>query len=203
MPKIITISREFSSGGRELGKRLADELGIPCYDRQIIDMVAEKQGLDKNYVANMSERDVKVFYNSTIGRGFTSYNFGINQSLQIANAEHTLIRELAEQGDCVIIGRAADVILKEYNPLNLFIYADMESKIARCKARNQEKEDLTDRKIKYMCRDIDKCRANYREMFTDTKWGHRESYHLCINTSGKEIKNLVPALASYVKNWFE
>lgn len=203
MPRIITISREFSSGGRELGKRLADELGIPCYDRQIIDMVAEKQGLDKNYVANMSERDVKVFYNSTIGRGFTSYNFGINQSLQIANAEHTLIRELAEQGDCVIIGRAADVILKEYNPLNLFIYADMESKIARCKARNQEKEDLTDRKIKYMCRDIDKCRANYREMFTDTKWGHRESYHLCINTSGKEIKNLVPALASYVKNWFE
>ncbi len=203
MPRIITISREFSSGGRELGKRLADELGIPCYDRQIIDMVAEKQGLDKNYVANMSERDVKVFYNSTIGRGFTSYNFGINQSLQIANAEHNLIKELASQGDCVIIGRAADVILKDYNPLNLFVYADMESKIARCKARNQEKENLNDRKIKYMCRDIDKCRANYREMFTDTKWGHRESYHLCINTSGKEIKKLVPALVSYINNWFE
>ena len=95
MPKIITISREFSSGGRELGKRLAQELGIPCYDRQIIDMVAEKQGLDKAYVANMSEKDIKVFYSSTIGRGFTSYNFGISQSLQIANAEHNLIKELA------------------------------------------------------------------------------------------------------------
>lgn len=203
MSRIITISREFSSGGRELGKRLADELGIPCYDRQIIDMVAEKQGLDKDYVANMSERDVKVFYNNTIGHGFTSYNFGINQSLQIAGAEHNIIKELAASGDCVIIGRAADVVLKEYNPLNLFVYADMESKIARCRARTNENEALTDRKIKYMCRDIDRCRANYREMFTDTKWGHRESYHLCINTSGKEIKKLIPAIASYVNNWFE
>ena len=203
MSKIITISREFSSGGRELGKRLADELRIPCYDRQIIDMVAEKQSLDKAYVANMSERDVKVFYNTTIGHGFTSYNFGMNQSLQIAAAEHNLIKELAEEGDCVIIGRAADVVLKDYNPLNLFVYADMESKIARCRARSKENEELTDRKIKYMCRDIDRCRANYREMFTDTKWGHRESYHLCINTSGKEIKKLIPAIASYANNWFE
>ncbi len=203
MPKIITISREFSSGGRELGKRLADELGIPCYDRQIIDMVAEKQGLDKDYVANMSEKDIKVFYNSTIGRGFSSYNFGINQSLQIASAEHNLIKELASKGDCVIIGRAADVVLKEFNPLNLFVYADLDSKIKRCKERNDEKTELSDRKIKNMCRDIDRCRANYREIFSDTKWGHRESYHLCINTSGKEIKNLIPALASYVNNWFE
>ncbi len=203
MPKIITISREFSSGGRELGKRLADELGIPCYDRQIIDMVAEKQGLDKDYVAHMSEKDITMFYSSTIGRGFTSYNFGINQSLQIASAEHNLIKELASKGDCVIIGRAADVVLQEYNPLNLFVYADLESKINRCKARNDEKEPLTDRKIKNMCRNIDRCRANYREIFSDTKWGHRESYHLCINTSGKEIKKLIPALAYYVNNWFE
>ena len=176
MPKIITISREFSSGGRELGKRLAEELGIPCYDRQIIDMVAEKQGLDKTYVANMSEKDIKVFYSSTIGRGFTSYNFGISQSLQIANAEHNLIKELASKGDCVIIGRAADVVLKEFNPLNLFVYADLESKIKRCRERSEENEPLTDRKIKNMCRDIDRCRANYREIFSDTKWGQRESY---------------------------
>ncbi len=203
MPKIITISREFSSGGRELGKRLAEELGIPCYDRQIIDMVAEKQGLDKAYVANMSEKDIKVFYSSTIGRGFTSYNFGISQSLQIANAEHNLIKELASKGDCVIIGRAADVVLKEFNPLNLFVYADLESKIKRCRERSEENEPLTDRKIKNMCRDIDRCRANYREIFSDTKWGQRESYHLCINTSGKEIKKLIPALAAYVNNWFE
>ena len=58
-------------------------------------------------------------------------------------------------------------------------------------------------KIKNMCRDIDRCRANYREIFSDTKWGRRESYHLCINTSGKEIKKLIPALAAYVNNWFE
>ena len=203
MPKIITISREFSSGGRELGKRLAEELGIPCYDRQIIDMVAEKQGLDKAYVANMSEKDIKVFYSSTIGRGFTSYNFGISQSLQIANAEHNLIKELASKGDCVIIGRAADVVLKEFNPLNLFVYADLESKIKRCKERSEEKEPLSDRKIKNMCRDIDRCRANYREIFSDTKWGRRESYHLCINTTGASIKNLVSCVAEFAKCYFK
>ena len=122
---------------------------------------------------------------------------------EVYNIQKNIICEAADEGNCVIVGRCSDVVLRDSDPFKIFVYADMDSKIARCKARNQEKENLTDRKIKFMCRDIDKCRANYREMFTDTKWGHRESYHLCINTSGKEIKKLVPALASYVKNWFE
>ena len=83
MSKIITISREFGSGGRELGKRLAEALGVPCYDYQIIEMVAEKQGLDKDYVENASERDIRAFYPTTIGVRFSASTFFINQSVEL------------------------------------------------------------------------------------------------------------------------
>lgn len=126
--RIITISREFGSGGRELGKRLSDALGIPCYDHEIIDMVAEKHGLDKNYVSHISEKDIRVFYPSTIGHRFLT-----NQSA-------------------------------------------LQQPVTEC--------------------------AAYRELFTEDKWGRKECYHLCINTSGKEIKNLVPAVAAYANAWF-
>ena len=202
MSKIITISREFSSGGRELGKRLADALGIPCYDHQIIEMVAERQGLDKTHVANLSEQDVYIFYPNTIGRGFINSSLTVLPSMQIAAEESKLIKELAEKGDCIIVGRAADIILKDYNPLNIFVYADMESKLARCKAYATETENLTDRQLMRKIKRIDKKRAAYRTLFTDKKWGHRESYDLCINTTGKEIKKLIPSLADFVKDWF-
>ena len=203
MSKIITISREFSSGGRELGKRLADALSIPCYDHQIIEMVAERQGLDKSYVANLSEQDIHVFYPNTIGRGFINSGLAVLPSMQIAAEENKLIRELAEKGDCVIVGRAADIILKDYNPLNIFVYADTESKLVRCRNYADDTEHLSDRQLLRKIKRIDKKRASYRTLFTDKKWGHRESYDLCINTSGKDIKKLIPSLADYVRAWFQ
>lgn len=203
MSKIITISREFGSGGRELGKRLADALSIPCYDHQIIEMVAERQGLDKTYVANLSEQDIYVFYPNTIGRGFINSGLTVLPSMQIAAEENKLIRELAEKGDCVIVGRAADIILRDYDPLNIFVYADTEYKLERCKGHADQDEHLSDRQLLRKIKRIDKKRAAYRTLFTDKKWGHRESYDLCINTSGKDIKKLIPSLADFVKDWFE
>ena len=81
--KIVTISREFGSGGRELGKRLADALGVPCYDQQIIEMIAQKNNMDKNYIAHVSENDVRVLYPSTIGKHFIAPNYIGQQSIQI------------------------------------------------------------------------------------------------------------------------
>lgn len=200
--KIITISREFGSGGRELGKRLADELGIPCYDHEIIDMVAEKHGFDKNYVAHISENDVRVFYPSTIGRRFTATQYENQQSLKVTLAQNEIIRQLASQADCVIIGRCADVVCRELNPLNIFVYADKSSKLARCQSRAAEGESFSEKEMVWRMKQIDRERAAYRELFTEETWGDKESYHLCINTSGKEIKTLVPAIAEYVKIWF-
>lgn len=118
--RIITVSREFGSGGRELGKRLADALGVPCYDQQTIDMIAQKKNVDRNYVAHASEKDILLLYPSTIGKHIIAPNYVGLQSVQIMAAQKKLIEELAAQGDCVIVGRCADLILKDEHPLNIF-----------------------------------------------------------------------------------
>lgn len=198
---IITISREFGSGGRELGKRLADALGVPCYDQQIIELVAEKENLDKTYVANRSEKDFRAFYPTTIARGFYRPNYAMMQSVQIMASEREIIKNLASEGDCVIVGRAADIILAQYNPFRIFVCADETSKLARCRSRADADEKLGDKEMLRKCREIDKRRASYRRMFTDKKWGEASGYDLCINTSGKEIKRLIPALLTYIEAW--
>ncbi|MGN0453201.1 MAG: AAA family ATPase [Ruminococcus sp.] len=200
--KIITISREFGSGGRELGKRLADALGIPCYDHEIIDMVAEKHGFDKNHVAHISEKDVRVFYPTTIAHRLVAPHPITQQSLSITMAEHELIKELASEGDCVMVGRCADIILREMNPMNIFVYANRESKLKRCKNRAEENEHIAEKEMLRKMKQIDKERAAYRSLFTEEDWGRKESYHLCINTSDKDIKALIPAVTEYVRLWF-
>lgn len=200
--KIITISREFGSGGRELGKRLAETLAIPCYDHEIIDMVADQYGMDKNYVSHISEKDIRVFYPSTIGHRFMTNSSVLQQSVKVAAAQHEMIRQLALQGDCVIVGRCADVLCRDMNPLNIFVYADRLSKLQRCETRADESEHLSEKEMFRKMKQIDKERAKYRELFTEEKWGRKECYHLCINTSGKEIKTLVSAIAAYVNVWF-
>lgn len=200
--KIITISREFGSGGRELGKRLTDELGVPCYDHEIIDMVAEQHGFDKNYVAHISEKDIRTFYPSTIAHRFSFTQHIVQQPIKIAVAEHEMIRQLTQNGDCVIVGRCADVVCQDMNPLNIFVYADRLSKLRRCEERADKEEHLSEKEMLRKMRQIDKERAAYRGLFTEDEWGRKESYHLCVNTSGKEIKTLIPALAQYARGWF-
>lgn len=200
--KIITISREFGSGGRELGKRLADALGVPCYDHEIIEQVAGKAGLDRDYVARVSEKDIRLFYPTTIAHRLIAPHPVMQQPVSVAVEEHELLKRLASEGDCVIVGRCADVVLREQRPLNLFVYADAQSKLARCRQRAAEGEQLTERELLRQMKRIDKERAAYRELFSESEWGRKEAYHLCINTSGREIKALIPALASYARAWF-
>ena len=201
--RIITISREFGSGGRELGKLLADYLGVPCYDHEIIDMVAQQHGLDKNYVAHVSEKDIRTFYPGTIGHRFMVTQPVTHQSVKVTLAQHEIIKNLAQQGDCVIVGRCADVVCRDMNPMNIFVYADNLSKLARCASRADENEHFSEKEMLRKMKQIDKERAAYRELFTEEDWGKKGSYHLCINTSGKEIKTLIPAIAEYAKAWFD
>jgi len=203
MNHIITISREFGSGGRELGKRLADELGIPCYDHEIIEMIAKENGFDARYVANVSEKSIEAAYPLTIGHRFAMPPLQImDQPIRVAAAQRQIIENFAKQSSCVIVGRCADVILEEMHPLNLFVYADMESKLQRCIDRAPEGENLSRNELLRMIRQIDKQRSQHHQMYSDMKWGAKEAYHLCVNTSGKEIKKLIPALASYARAWF-
>lgn len=203
MRKIITISREFGSGGRELGKRLADALNIPCYDHEIIEMIARQHGFDERYVANVSEKSIEAAYPMTIGHRFAVSPVQImDQSIRVATAQRKIIENFAEQGDCVIVGRCADAILEDMNPLNLFVFADMPSKVQRCMERAPEGENLTANELERKIKQIDKQRAQHHQMYSDTKWGAKEGYHLCVNTSGREIKKLIPSLVQFVNGWF-
>ena len=204
MARIITISREFGSGGRELGKRLAEALGIPCYDHQIIELIARENGFDERYVANISEKSIEAAYPLTIGHTFAMPILPLmDQPIRVAVAQRRILENFAKQGDCVIVGRCADVILKEYHPLRLFIYADKEHKVRRCMERAPEGEGLSRREIERRIRDVERSRIQFREMYSDSRWGSRESYDLCINTSGCEVKELVPGLAAYARCWFD
>lgn len=199
--KIITIGREFGSGGRELGKRLADALGIPCYDKEIITEVAKQKGITPEYVEHISQSDIRNIYTGTIGRTVYTSGYYDKTIIDVIISQQKVIKKLAMMGDCVIVGRQADDILKDLKPLNIFIYADTPSKLARCMARAEKGE--TEKELLKQMKKIDKRRASNRRIMCDTAWGKRENYHLCINTSNREIKDLVPSLAEYVKAWFK
>lgn len=196
---IITINREFGSGGRELGKRLSDALGVPCYDDEIIEMITKENELDPKYVERISERSIQVAYPLTIGRRFTKPYAIMEQAIQVAVTQQKIIKELAQNGDCIIIGRCADSILADLKPFNIFVYADQQSKLKRCLERAPSDERLTASEMERRMRQIDKSRAKQYELLSNFRWGAKEAYHLCINTSGKEIKTLIPALTLYCK----
>lgn len=201
MSKIITISRQFGSGGRELGKRLADELHLPIYDHEIIEQLAAEHELTPEYIESLSEQSVRFSYQPTIGHRFTVQYPAADQQLKLITAQEQLIRKLAEH-DCIIVGRAADVLLADRNPFNIFVYADMTSRINRCMERENPGENLSANQLKNRIRKIDRQRASYRSLFAETPWGRKENYTLCINTSECTPKAIAPALAVYINAWF-
>ena len=197
--RIITISREFASGGRELGKRLADALGFQYYDSEIIDEIVRHTDFDAGFIDKVS--DGEVSFNFHFGR---SFGFSVNQpAIDVLAAQHKVITELAQRRDCVIVGRLADIILAKEHPLKIFVYSDREHKIARCKERGELHPEATDRQIIRKCRQIDLNRRRTHDTFAPEKWGDRRGYNLCINTAGVDIKTLIPGLKEYALAFFE
>lgn len=200
---IITISREFGSGGRELGKRLADILGYDYYDREILTAISQKQGLDEQYIDDMLSRNIWRNISLTYGHSFAS-SVLLEQQTSLIFEQTNIIREIAKTGkDCIIIGRNADVLLEEYSPFNIFVCADMEAKIDRCIERAENGEKLTRKDIEQNIRRIDKNRARTRQIVSDIKWGDRKAYHLIVNTTDWNIKELAPVVADYAKAWID
>lgn len=202
--RIITISREFGSGGRELGKRLADALGFAYYDREIVSSIAEKCNLDEGYVENVLRKGLTINVPITFGHTFYFYSDPTSENeLKVLNTQQQIIKELALRGDCVMVGRSSGIILEKYNPLRLFVYADMEWKVKRCRERASAEEHLTDRELEKKIRQIDAGRARHQKLLTDRKWGAPEGYDLCINTTSLEIKKIIPGLKEMALCWFE
>lgn len=176
--RIITISREFGSGGRFIGEEVAKKLGIAYYDKNIINEIAEKSGLSPEYIQENAELSPKkgLFAYAFTGRDVT----GKSVEDLVYEAQRKVILELAEKKSCVIIGRNADYILKDRDDvLNVFIHGDTPEKIQRI----TRLYNVEEQKAVKMMVDIDKRRmANYN-FYTNQKWGKADNYTLCLNSS--------------------
>lgn len=171
---VITISREYGSGGRYVGRLIADKLGIKFYDKEIITKLAEKTGLSEEYIES-NEQKKELLANLNNG-----YYFGLNNSDELFLKEAELIKELASKESCVIIGRCADFTLKDRkNVIKVFIYSNMEDKIKRA----TEFYNLDTEKAQKEISRIDKLRANHYKYYTEKEWNNHSNYDICINTA--------------------
>ena len=176
--RIITISREFGSGGCFIGEEVAKQLGIKYYDKDIIVRIAEQSGFSAEYIEEKAELSPKkgLLASAFAGRDIT----GKSVEDMVYEAQRKVILEIAEKERCVIIGRNADFILKDKdNVLNVFIHGDMPEKVARiCKLYN-----VTEEEAEKMMADIDKRRMTNYRFYTDQKWGMAKNYTLSLNSS--------------------
>lgn len=196
MNKIITIGREFGSGGRELGRRLAETLGFQYYDKEIISEIAKKTDLSEEYISQIIEQRPNRLLPITIGHSINiADTYQLNQMQKIYEAQCDLLKTLAEKSNCVIVGRCADYLLKDYNPFRIFVYANIESRVNRCFIRENKTDNYDKKQLKKKIIKIDKERSKYYEFITGNRWGFKENYDLCINTTDQNIKEIVAGIA--------
>ena len=201
MNRIITIGREFGSGGRELARKIAEILSFAYYDREIITEIAKRTSLSENYVQNIAEQKPVIPFPINTGRTFWAVIPDYGQDVQ--KEQHAIIRELASKSDCVIVGRGADYVLRDEKPFRIFVYSDSDSKLKRCReniSNDYEKGiEMTDKELSRRIGQINDSRAEYYEFYTGQKWGDRANYDLCVNTSScPDFVKLAKAIASII-----
>ena len=186
--RIITISREFGSGGRTIGRKVAEKLGIPCYDAELIQKIAQESGFDADYIREAREYTPGGFLSSAL----SNRSFGPTNEDYLWKIQYNVISDLAEKGSCVIVGRCADHILKDKAAcLTVFIHADMAFRANRIVSVYGQREESPEERLK----DKDKRRAAYHRFYTNMKWGQAKNYHLCLDSGVLGIDKCVETIA--------
>lgn len=193
---IVTIGRQLGSGGREIGKKLANLLNISYFDKEIINLASKKSGLNEEFFEQMDEKNSFSFFDNFAGMQFSKNYLGSETLFEI---QSNIIQELADKGSVLFVGRCADYILREYpRRLDIFITATKEDRIKRTAERKnislKEAEDLN-----HM---IDKRRKEYYNFFNKKSWGQANSYHLCINSSILGIDKSVDLIKIFIEQKF-
>lgn len=188
--RIITISREFGSGGRTIGKQVAEKLGIPCYDHELIERIAEESGFTKEYIQEKGEyaSHGNPLVNVLSGRSAR----GMSPQDYLWVLQSKVIRELAEKESCVIVGRCADYILRD-NPdcLKVFIHASMEKRAERIVRVYGESSDSPEKRLK----DKDKRRKVYYQYYTELEWGNASNYHIALDSGTLGLETCTELIA--------
>ena len=191
---VILISREYGSGGRGIGEKIAKELNIPFYDKEVIRMACQESGFDVSLFENIEEQSKHPlsYFLSMYSSTMTPSDLSLNDKVFLIQSK--VIRDLAKES-CVIIGRCADYILRDYdNVLRVFVHADIEDRIAR--VIDEYKDD--DDNIKEKIRRIDKNRATYYNYYSNKRWGNLENYDLSLNTSKVDVDTCVNIIKNIV-----
>lgn len=191
--RVITISREFGSGGRTIGKKVAEKLGIPCYDAEIIQEMVKETGFAPDYVKEAGEYAPGSF----LSAAFSNRMLAPTNEDILWEHQYKVITKLAEKGPCVIVGRCADYILQDKaDCLKVFIHMDMKSRAERIVKVYGEREQSPQERL----RDKDKRRAAYYRFYTNLKWGHAQNYHLCLDSGKLGIETCAEILANIYVN---
>lgn len=198
---VITIGRQFGSGGRAIGEKLAKKLDVPFYDKELISLAAKESGTNPDVFKDVDETATNsLLYTLSMGM----YNYGngilamgdlpINDKLYLL--QHEIIKELATKSPCVIVGRCADYILKDNpNCINIFIHANMEYR----KQRAVVVHNIEEKRAEHIINKTDKTRANYYSFYSGQKWGALQNYDLCIDSSKLSDDQVVDLICTYVE----
>ncbi len=203
MKTVITIGRQFGSGGREIGEKIAAHFGIKCYDKELLSLAAKESGICQEMIEVHDERPTNSFLYNLV---MDTYSFGYNASSfsdmpishKVFLAQFDAIKKIADEGPCVIVGRCADYALSDYdNCLRIFVHAKEEAKTKRI----MEKYDLSSQKAKEMMVKKDKQRQSYYNYYSSNKWGRSDTYDLSIDSSVLGIDGTVDLLIQYIEKF--
>lgn len=197
---VITIGREFGSGGHEIGMKLAERLGIKCYDKELLELAAKESGLCEDLFASQDEKPTNSFLYSlvmdTYSLGYTSSYMDMPINHKVFLAQFDTIKKLADEASCVIVGRCADYALEDYpNVVSVFITGDDKDKLKRL----QELYKVDESKAKDIMIKTDKQRSNYYNYYSNKKWSDPRSYDLCINSSKVGADGAVDVIMNFAK----
>lgn len=200
---IITIGRQFGSGGRELGKVLSRKLNIPFYDKELLYQAAKEAGINPHYFVDNDER-MPRFINSSISIGFGASSMPWHSSTSVITddplyqAQSQFIHSLAEAGPCIIVGRTADYVLRDLpGVVSVFVSADLEDRAERIMRRCELPSKA---KAAKMAEKMDKLRANFYNFYTDKRWGDASSYDITFNSSAMDIEAIADVVIAYIRH---
>lgn len=197
-PKIVTIGRQFGAGGRTIGKELAERLGVSFYDKELIVEAAQASGLSRQLLNNLDEQHIGSLFYSVVMNAQSRNLFGGGKTLEMLayEAQIASVKNVAEKGSCVIVGRAADCILRDsYDIVSIFVTAALPERLARVARRDALSEAEAAKKIER----LDKARASFYNGFSDRKWGEAGSYDLCINAGKVGDSAAVELILQYLR----
>ena len=199
--RIVTIARQFGSGGREIGEELSKKLGVKFYDKELISIAAKESNIAPEIFENVDEKATNsLLYSLSLGLYSFSNTYSVGDNLPVNDKlyilQHKIIKKVADEGPCVIVGRCADHILRDRNDvLRVFIYADWDCRVKRA----IDLKGVKPSKAEQVVQKTDKSRSNYYNFYSGKKWGLTENYDLCINRTKLTSEQVAEIIENYLK----